>query len=126
MTDDIYRLDLWRFGDFKIQTFEVVKRTEKTIVVKMYHAPGRKSDGYYKSRYSIISKDHAFYDTEKEANFAAENVIVNRMEYYRGQADRLLERLKEVCSHKAIDVKGKCIRCDIYVANPDDYSNGGG
>ena len=124
MTDKIYRLDLWRFGIFKIQAFEVMKRTKKTVILKMYHAPGRKSDGHYESRYSLVSKDQAFYDTEKEAKLAAENVIVNRMAYYNERVDELLVRLQEVCSHKAIDCNGKCTRCKFRVPNPDDYCNG--
>ena len=79
MADKIYRLDLWRFGDFKVQCFDVVKRTEKTVVIKLLNAPGRKSDGYYESRYCLKSKDHAVYDTEKAAKHAAEHIIVNRI-----------------------------------------------
>ena len=82
MADKIYRLDLWRFGDFKVRCFDVVKRTETTVVIKLLNAPGRKSDGFYESRYSLKSKDHAFYDTEQAANLAAENIIVNRIAYY--------------------------------------------
>ncbi len=127
MSDKIFRLKMWRFGAFETEEFEVVKRTSKTVVIRIYHEVGDGfRDRFCDTRYNLVSNDYAFYNTKKEVNLAAENVIVNRITYYHERANELLERLKEVCSHRAIDNKGRCTRCTFRVLNPDDYCNGGG
>ena len=61
------------------------------------------------------SDSYTYYYTKKEAGTATENIIFNRMAYHRERAEELLERLKEVCTHKSIDGQGKCIRCELRV-----------
>lgn len=127
MSDTIYRLDLWRFGEFPIKAFEVVSRTPKTVVVKIYHSDNKK-DGYCENRYYLFSGDYAFFDTLGEVNLAAENVIVNRLRYEEERVETLRARLQEVCQHKAITspaIGGRCVRCDFEVLNPEDYCDGG-
>lgn len=128
MSNTIYRLNLWRFGSFKIKEFEVVKKTSRTVVVKMFDSDGM-AGGYYESRYALVSRNYLFFDNLEDANRAAENVITERLRYEESRVDELRIRLQEVCRHKAITspIKGgRCVRCDFAVPNPEDYTSGGG
>lgn len=129
MIDVIYRLSLWRYGDYKIEGFEVVKKTKNTVIIKVYHHDGGFEGAYCETRYSLKSKEYVFYDTLKEAKHSAENVIVNRLAYYNTRVDELRGRLQDVCKHKAItspSLGNKCVRCDFQVPNPEEYTSGGG
>ena len=130
MIDTIYRLSLWRYGDFKIEGFEVVKKTKKTVIIKVYHNVGDGfREAYCETRYNLKSKEYVFYDTLKEAKHSAENVIANRLAYYNTRVDEIRARLQEVCKHKAItgpSLGNKCVRCDFRVLNPEEYTSGGG
>lgn len=126
MSDVIYRIELWRFGNFPIEAFEVAKRTSKTVVVKMYNNPNRMSDGYREWRYHLKSGDYIFFDTLKEAKHATENIVANRMQVSIARTAELRKRLQEVCKHKNIDMPSeRCCRCDYRVPNPEDYCDGG-
>lgn len=125
--DKIYRLNLWRFGNFKVKEFEVIKKTEKTVVIRMYHND-EDDGGFSDSRYTLRSREYAFFDNLEDANRAAENVITERLRYEETRVQELRERLQEVCRHRTITSPmngGKCIRCDFKVPNPEDYCNGG-
>lgn len=127
MTDLIYRLDLWRFGNFSIETFEVVSRTPQTVVIRVYNNPDRPSEGCRNNRYKLRSQDYVFLDTLEKANVAAANVVANRMQASISRTAELRERLQEVCEHKAITgpSDGRCIRCNFKVPNPEEYRDGG-
>jgi len=124
MPEFIYRIKTWRFGLYPIEKLEVVKKTEKTVVVKIKNAWGQGETS--EDRYALESRDYQFFDTLKEAEHVAENLVANRMQESITRADKLRERLQEICKHKAINIGGKCIRCDFRVSNPQDYTNGGG
>ena len=129
MSDKIYRLDLWRYGEFKIKMFEVVKKTAKTVTIREAHDPGDGfKNAYSEYRFNLKSADYIFYDTMKEAKHAAENAICNRVAYHLERAEELKARLQEVCKHKAINgplLGNKCVRCDFEVPNPEEYCHGG-
>ena len=116
------------FGKFPIETFEVVSRTPKTVVVKVLYEPDSPSDGHSENRYNLRSGDYIFLDTLEKAKLAASNVIANRMQIAISRTAELRERLQEVCDHRAITgpAKGeRCIRCDFEVPNPEEYCDGG-
>lgn len=129
MGDKIYRLNLWRLGNFKIDILEVVKRTDKTVVVRIYHDVGDGfQDAFCENRYALKSNEYTFYDTLKKAKHVATNVIANRLAYYNERAEELQKRLQEVCEHKEITgplCGNKCVRCDFQVSNPEEYTSGG-
>lgn len=129
MSEKIYRLNLWRHGTYKIQIFEVVKRTKKTVTIRQYHEVGDGfRDAHSNYRYALRSQDYAFFDTMKNAKRASENLIVNRIACLNERIGELRERLVHVCRHHEITgpMQGnKCTRCDFPVPNPEDYQNGG-
>ena len=126
MAEVTYRIDLWRFGNYPIKAFEVVSQTPKTVVIRVYYK-SESSEGFCDSRYSLRSKDYAFFDTQEKAEHATENLVVNRMRESIARTDELRERLQEVCKHKAITgpSDGRCIRCNFKVPNPEEYCDGG-
>jgi len=125
-SDKIYRVNLWRFGTFGIDTFDVVKRTAKSVKIKVVDID-RFGDHSYTTTHRLSSRDYAFFDTMEDAERAAENVITLRLRYEEDRVEKLRTRLQEVCRHKAITgpSDGRCVRCNFKVPNPDDYRSGG-
>jgi len=125
MTDTIYRVKIRRYHLCPIEKLEVVRRTAKTVTVilKDFWHKGKNCE----SRYSLESQDYLFFDTLKEAENVAENIITNRMQESITETEELRERLQEICKHVAINSPsdGRCCRCDFRVTNPEDYCNGG-
>jgi len=120
VSDIVYRLDLWPLGDFKIEKFEVVKKTKKTVTIK---------GSYCEKRYNLKSGDYEFFSTLEKAKLATANIISNRLAYHSERSNELRRRLQEVCQHREINspfLGSKCTRCDFQVPNPEEYSNGGG
>lgn len=124
MTDFIYRVKVRSYSLCPIEKLEVVKRTAKqvTVIIEDFWIKGESTE----SRYSLESLDYQFFDTLKEAENVAENIISHRMQESITKTESLRERLQEICKHKGINNSGKCIRCDFRVPNPEEYLGYGG
>ena len=125
-----HRLNLWRFGNYKIDTFDVVKQTAKTVTVRTPYDVGEGfAQTFRDDKYNLLSQDYAFFDTLEKAERVAVRLVSARIEHYEAEVKMLKRRLQEVCPHIAItnpQRDSRCTKCNLAVTNPNDYTAGGG